>query len=99
MKLSSICSKYQDINKNGLERLIGDVMAGGQRIDDHKSWMGGKGKGSPLPGGMYKVKNESSAEGAGHLSTYEDTTEAIKSAQTAGKSKLSSRGLKSGYRN
>jgi hypothetical protein len=70
----------------------------GQRIDDHSSWVGGKSKGSVFPEGV-KTKNESSAEGAGAVSKYEDTTEAIKSQQQQGISKAKAHPLKSGYRN
>jgi hypothetical protein len=56
-------------------------MAGGQRIDDHGFWAGSKGKDSVFPDGPHKTKDESSAEGAGHVGYYEDTTEAIKKVQ------------------
>jgi hypothetical protein len=71
---------------------------GGQKIDDHKSWMGGASKGSVFPEGV-KTKNESSAEGAGGVTRYEDTTEAIKETQVAGDKKVKSHPLKFGYRN
>jgi hypothetical protein len=70
----------------------------GQKIDDHSFWAGGKSKGSVFPEGV-KTKNESTAEGAGGLSKYEDTTEAIKSVQEMGEKKVKSHPLKSGYRN
>lgn len=70
----------------------------GQRIDDHSFWAGGKSKGSVFPEGV-RTKNESSAEGAGKLGKYEDTTEAIKSQQEMGKNKINSHPQKSGYRN
>jgi hypothetical protein len=57
------------------------VKSGGQRIDDHSFWAGGKGSASVFPDGPHKVKMESSAEGAGSLPKYEDTTEAIKKSQ------------------
>lgn len=69
----------------------------GQRIDDHKFWAGGHSKGSVFPEGA-KIKKESSAEGAGTLSKYEDTTEAIKSQQTTGIGKAKSHPMKPGYR-
>ena len=56
-------------------------MSGGQRIDDHKVWMGSKGKSSVFPDGPHKTKDESSAEGVGNVPYYEDTTEAIKKVQ------------------
>jgi len=72
-------------------------MAGGQRIDDHSFWAGGKSKGSVFPEGV-KTKNEASAEHAGAEHEYEDTTEAIKRTQDAGAAKAKGRPLKSGYR-
>jgi hypothetical protein len=71
-------------------------MSGGQKIDDfggypHTSEMAMKSKNS--------LKTFTSAEGAGHESEYEDTTEAIKSAQVAAASKAKAHPLKSGYRN
>jgi hypothetical protein len=52
----------------------------GQRIDDHSFWAGSKSKDSVFPKGAH-TKDESSAEGAGALMKYEDTTETIKSQQ------------------
>lgn len=61
-------------------------MSGGMRIDDHKFFGG---SGSPrFPDGPHKTKNESSAEGAGGVTNYEDTTERIKEMQTAGVRKI-----------
>ncbi len=74
-------------------------MSGGQRIDDHSFWAGGPGKNSILPDGPYKSKVETSAEGAGSLSTYEDTTEAIRGNQEKAKSKIKGYPTKPGYRN
>lgn len=70
----------------------------GRRIDDHSSWMGKGANGSVFPMGA-KVKNESSAEGAGSVSKYEDTTETIKSQQQMGISKAKSHPMKPGHRN
>ncbi len=64
-------------------------MTGGRKINDHKSWMGSSSKDSVLPLGD-KVKHESSAEGAGHASQYEDTTEDVKAAQVHNKNKVES---------
>ena len=72
-------------------------MSGGKRIDDHSSWMGKGSKGSVFPEGA-KVKHEQSANGAGAVGKYEDTTEAIKSVQSAGQGKISGNKLKDGYR-
>lgn len=69
----------------------------GRRIDDHSSWVGRKSKGSVFPMGA-KTKDESSAEGAGSVGKYEDTTEAIKGAQEAGIRKAKSLPLREGYR-
>ncbi len=75
-------------------------MAMGQAINDHSFWAGGKGKSSVFPDGPHKVKNESSAEGAGKLMKYEDTTEAIKSTQVESVKQAKSRPMKQpGYRN
>lgn len=77
----------------------GTFKSGGQRIDDHSFWAGKSGKDSRFPDGPHKTKDESSAEGAGSISRYEDTTEAIKSAQVMGEKKAKSHPLKTGYRN
>ena len=74
-------------------------MAGGQRIDDHSWWAGGKGKDSVFPDGPHKTKDESSAEGAGGLSTYEDTTEKIRAQQVMGTKKIHGHPSKPGTRN
>ena len=70
----------------------------GRRIDDHSFWAGGKSKGSVFPEGA-KVKHESSAEGFGELSHYEDTTEAIRSQQEMNKKKVHGHPQKPGHRN
>lgn len=78
----------------------GKGMSGGQRIDDHSFWAGGKGKASVFPDGPHKAKMESSAEGAGSLMKYEDTTEAIRSAQVEGTKKTKAhQGRLAQYRN
>jgi len=71
----------------------------GRRIDDHSSPWGAKGKDAVFPDGPHKTKNESSAEGAGALHHYEDTTEAIKSQQMMGEKKLRGHPQKPGHRN
>lgn len=73
-------------------------MAGGRRIDDHKFWAGAKSKDSVFPKGVH-TKEEMSAEGAGSVKMYEDTTETIKSQQDEGISQAKRHPLKSGYRN
>lgn len=59
----------------------------GKRIDDHSFWGGKMDAKSILPMGV-KHKQESSAMGAGSLSQYEDTTEAIKKQQEMGINKI-----------
>ena len=67
----------------------------GMRIDDHKFFAG---SGSPrFPRGVH-LKDESSAEGAGAVMHYEDTTEAIKSSQEMGEKQVKRRPLKTGTR-
>lgn len=56
-------------------------------IADHSFWAGGKPKNSVLPDGA-KTKEVTSAEGVGHLSEYEDTTEAIKASQELAKKQV-----------
>lgn len=73
-------------------------MAGGQKINDHKAWMGGPSKESPLPMGS-KMKQYISAEGAGAEMDYEDTTEKVKAQQVMGASKAKARPQKPLYRN
>ncbi len=69
---------------------------GGMRIDDHKFFAG---SGSPkFPVGN-KTKEYSSAEGAGAVREYEDTTEKIKEQQVKGIGKAKSHPQKAGYRN
>ncbi len=70
----------------------------GKRIDDHSSWIGKGSDGTVFPMGV-KLKGESSAEGAGALNKYEDTTEAIKSQQVASKAKVAAYPHKPGTRN
>ena len=66
----------------------GRLYMAGRKIDDHSFWAGSKGKHSPFPDGPHKCKDESSAEGVGALSHYEDTTEAIKSQQEMNKKRF-----------
>jgi len=78
----------------------GTFKSGGQRIDDHSFWAGSKGQASVFPDGPHKTKDESSAEGAGNVLKYEDTTEAIRAAQVEGTKQAKSRPMKQpGYRN
>ena len=73
-------------------------MSGGRRIDDHSSWIGKGSHGTVFPSGA-KMKMESDDGHDGHLSEYEDTTEAIKKQQTISKEKVKSHPMKSHYRN
>lgn len=59
---------------------MGSGRSGGQRLDDHSFWAGSKSKDSVFPKGVH-TKDESSAEGAGEVMKYEDTTERIKASQ------------------
>lgn len=70
----------------------------GRKISDHSSWMGKGSNGSVLPVGN-KVKSESSSEGFGALSSYEDTTESIKAQQMMNKAKVNGHPQKAHYRN
>lgn len=76
---------------------LGDNMAGGKRIDDHSFWAGGKSKGSVFPEGA-KIKHEHSAEGAGAVMEYEDTTEEIHRFQNMADKKVHSHARHPGYR-
>lgn len=71
--------------------------SGGQRIDDHSSWIGAGNSESVFPRGV-KVKNESSADSAGNLSRYEDTSEAIKEVQNKGQAQVKRHPMKPGSR-
>ena len=70
------------------QKMASKAMSGGMRIDDHKWWGGAKGKDSVFPDGPHKTKDESSAEGAGSVMKYEDTTQAIRAAQVEGTKKV-----------
>jgi len=72
-------------------------MSKAQRIDDHSDWIGGRKKGVPLPMES-KMKEETSAEGAGRLGEYDQTTEDIRRNQVAGEGKVKSKPMKPGYR-
>lgn len=69
----------------------------GQRIDDHRSWVGTRGKHVPAPDGA-KMKQISDADGAGSVMRYEDTEEAIGHVQKESTKQLKNRPLKTGYR-
>lgn len=73
-------------------------MSGGQKISDHGFWAGKGKNGEVFPNGVHN-KEFSSAEGAGEVSMYEDTTETIKAQQEMGIRKAKSHGMKTGYVN
>jgi hypothetical protein len=74
--------------------------SGGQRIDDHSFWAGKPGKDTVFPDGPHKTKEEKSANGAGEVMTYEDTTEQIKRGQDAAEKKIRAHKMKEpNYRN
>lgn len=70
----------------------------GRRIDDHRSFAGERGKDYPLPVGN-KMKGFKSAEGAGSVADYPDTSEAIHADQVKGEAKAKAHKMKPGYRN
>ena len=67
---------------------MGHAKSGGQRIDDHSFWAGGKGKDSVFPDGPHKTKDESSADSFGSMMPYEDSTEKIKAQQNMNTKKV-----------
>lgn len=73
-------------------------MSGGMKITDHKSIGTPGGKESVFKKGVH-VKAESDDGHDGHISKYEDTTEAIKSQQEMNKKKAKGHDMKPGYRN
>lgn len=75
---------------------MGKASSGGMKINDHRFFAG---SGSPqFPKGVH-TKDESSAEGAGSVMRYEDTTEMIKEQQVSGEKKIKAHPLKPTYRN
>lgn len=74
-------------------------MAGGQKINDHGSWVGTRGKNSVFPDGPHKVKAEKDDGHDGHLSDYEDTTEKIEAQQEMAKRKAKGHDRKPMHRN
>lgn len=77
----------------------GSFKSGGQKIDDHSFWAGSKGSASVFPDGPHKVKMESTADGAGSLGRYQDTTEEIKKSQNHAQAKIKGRPLADNNRN
>jgi len=78
---------------------MGKGMSGGMRIDDHAFWADRPGKDSRFPDGPHKTKDESSADSAGSVMRYEDTTEMIRYQQENGERKIKGRPLKPSFRN
>ncbi len=74
-------------------------MAGGQRIDDHGFWAGGKSKDSVFPDGPHKAKDYNSDGHMGTLSNYEDTNEKIQAQQEMNVKKQKGHPQKPGHRN
>ena len=70
----------------------------GRLIKDHGSWIGKGSEGSVLPLGN-KMKRETSSEGFGSLSKYEDTSEDIKRQQESNRSQVNKNPQKPGHRN
>ena len=70
----------------------------GQRIDDRSFWAGKGSKDSVFPMGC-KMRSIGDVEGAGDVSRYEDTENAIESLQKRNVSKAESHDMKEGYRN
>lgn len=71
----------------------------GRRIDDHAFWAGSKPRGTVFPEGPHKLKEEVSANGAGGVSYYEDTTESLKKSQEMAKAKVHGHPRKNEHRN
>ena len=69
-------------------------MEGGRRIDDHSSWISADGK---FAAGA-KMKEMRSAEGAGGLSSYNESADSIKKDQEMGERKINASKIKPGYR-
>ena len=67
-----------------------------RHINEHGNWIGA-GSGN-LPVGV-KMKEYTSAEGAGAVSNYEETSEDIKGMQEMGIKKIKGHSSKPGYRN
>lgn len=82
------------------QKMGSNAKSDGQRIDDRSFWAGGRSKASVFPDGPHKEKEYSSAEGAGNVMKYEDTTEAIRAGQVAGSAKIKAHPMKQpNYRN
>lgn len=70
----------------------------GRKINDHSFFAGRSSADSVLPKGVH-TKQYTSAEGAGELNKYEDTSEEIRAAQVEGGKQIRSKPMKQpGYR-
>jgi hypothetical protein len=76
--------------KQHIDDRPGTFKSGGRRIDDHSFWAGAPGKDSRFPDGPHKTKTESTADVAGSVAMYEDTTEKIREQQMMGEKKVKS---------
>jgi hypothetical protein len=70
-------------------------MTSGRKISDHSFWGGKGGKESAFPMGC-KTKMDSSAEGAGAVGRYSDTSESIRADQEKSISMAKRHAMKSG---
>ena len=70
----------------------------GRKIDDHSFWAGKAGKDMVMPQGVH-TKGERSADSAGKLGKYEDTTEEIRDAQEMAERKAKGHDRKPLHRN
>jgi hypothetical protein len=73
--------------------------SGGQRIDDHTFWAGAPSESSVFPNGPHKTKNYKSADGAGMLPKYEQTSEQIEAIQDVSEKKIMEYERNPQYRN
>lgn len=71
---------------------------GGRRIDDHSFWAGKAESGCVFPKGVHK-KEFSSADGAGELERYEQTSDEIQRMQEISEDKVERHGRKDFMRN
>lgn len=80
------------------QKMASRAASGGQRIEDHKFWAGGRSKGSVFPE-KAKTREISDQEGAGSVMRYEDTEEAVKEVQSKSVSQIHKHKMKPSYRN
>jgi len=71
----------------------------GRHINDHSNWIGASPKYAPLPKVGGKMMQEHSAEGAGAVMNYEDTTSKIKEYQGMADKKIKGHLRHPGHRN